>query len=240
MDNSKRIKILINSHINSTIARDHLFESLRKLEEFNSFEFILTIGGHYELNEKYRYNSHDKRYEIEKNDNITTIKCYHNSIDFNALITITEVEEYKNNPDNFYFYMHDTCKVGPKFFQKMNSINLTKMTTSRVNNGPSMNIGIYSQKILNSEKMVKFLQSKKNLSKEKEMYFKSVKWEEDYVFRKDKNNTIIDNFRGVFNQNNITDYYGTGTMRYIEYFSNVDLYKMKANWGCGRKWTLNN
>ena len=47
---------------------------MRKLEEFNSFEFILTIGGHYELNEKYRYNSHDKRYEIEKNDKPKRIK----------------------------------------------------------------------------------------------------------------------------------------------------------------------
>ena len=35
-----------------------------------------------------------------------------------------------------------------------------------------------------------------------------------------------------------TDYYGTGTMRIVEYYPNLDIYKIKANWGVG-PWTLN-
>ena len=36
-----------------------------------------------------------------------------------------------------------------------------------------------------------------------------------------------------------TDYYNTGIMRIVEYYPNLDLYKIKANRG-QETWTLNN
>ena len=61
---------------------------------------------------------------------------------------------------------------------------------------------------------------------------------EDYIFDNDANNIILEDYRGYISTEP-TDYYNTGTMRIIEYYPNLDLYKMKANWGQGT-WTLNN
>ena len=79
---------------------------MRKYNGFNDFEIIIAIGGYYELLD----------YEIEKKENITYIKCNHNSIDFTVLIALLEL--YHNDTDEHYFYLHDTCKIGEKFYDK--------------------------------------------------------------------------------------------------------------------------
>lgn len=103
-----------------------------------------------------------------------------------------------------------------------------------------MNMGIYSQKLINTFK--DFLLSKKNMDDTKRMQFKidGVNME-DYIFNHDPNNQVLDNFLNDYcgdKTKGPTDYYGTGTMRIVEYYPNLDLYKMKANWGQG-SWTLN-
>jgi hypothetical protein len=217
------MKIVINSHINSNLALDHLLESMKVCEEFYNYDIIIIIGGYYD----------NKDYEIQKIDNITYIKCNHNSIDFTGLITLTELYY---NIDEYYFYLHDTCKIGNNFYKILNSIDLTNITTIKINKKFSMNIGIYSQKILNQFK--DFLLQKKNTNENKCMEFKSVNNNEDYIFNNDNNNIILDNYDD-WNYTGPTDYYNTGTMRIIEYYPNLDLYKIKANWGQG-KWTLHN
>lgn len=59
-----------------------------------------------------------------------------------------------------------------------------------------------------------------------------VKWE-DYIFKNDKNNIILENYNSSQHRNRTDpiDYYKTGTMRIVEYYPNLDLYKFKANWG---------
>ena len=99
-----------------------------------------------------------------------------------------------------------------------------------------MNIGIYSQKIINN--FTFFLQQKKNNNENRCMEFKSINFNEDYIFNNDKNNIVLDYYCGI-NYTGPTDYYNTGTMRIVEYYPNLDLYKIKANWGQGT-WTLNN
>lgn len=99
-----------------------------------------------------------------------------------------------------------------------------------------MNIGIYSQNIIN--KFKDFLLTKKNTCESKCMEFKLVNYCEDYIFRNDTNNILLDNYDG-WNYTGPTDYYNTGTMRIVEYYSNLDLYKIKANYGHGN-WTLQN
>jgi hypothetical protein len=74
------------------------------------------------------------------------------------------------------------------------------------------------------------------------MKFKSINYNEDYIFNNDSNNKILDNYCSKHidsKDERPTDYYKTGTMRIVEYFPNFDLYKIKANWGQGT-WTLNN
>ena len=217
------MKIVINSHIKSDIALNHLLSSMKICDEYNEYDIIIIIGGYYDIN----------KYKISKNKNITYIKCYHNSIDYNGLITLMEL--YYDNIYEYYLYLHDTCKIGKDFYKKLKSIDLTNISSIKINKNFSMNIGIYSQKIINEFKF--FLLTKKNINENKCMEFKN-DGQEDYIFNNDKNNIVLDNYDD-WNYTGPTDYYGTGTIRIVEYYPNLDIYKIKANWGVASL-TLNN
>jgi hypothetical protein len=214
------MKIVINSYIKNTIALDHLLESMRKQCEFKLYDVIVVIGGYY----------NNKTYEIyrslEKEDNITYIRCNHNSIDFTGLITLLELYSKKEN--EYYFYMHDTCKVGDNFYKKLCAIDLTNVSTVKINKWFSMNMGIYTQKIINQSK--EFLLSKKNTDEHRSMEFKCINFQEDHIFNNDPNNILLDNYDGPHCTGEEVDYYNTGTMRIVEYYPNIDLHKIKANW----------
>ena len=141
------MKIVINSHKNS-IASAHLLESLKN----SIYEIIVVIGGYYNLND----------YEVTTTGNITYIRCNHNSIDFTGLIALVELYD----KDDYYFYLHDTCKVGKNFIDKLKSIDLTNVSSIRIKKSFSMNIGIYSQKLINEFKdflLTKKIQMKKDV-----------------------------------------------------------------------------
>ena len=221
------MRIVINSHRNSLVALNHLLDSMQRHQEFYCFDYIIAVGGYYEL----------KDYEVDHICNIHYIKCNHNSIDFNGLLAIIEPW---NNTDDYYFYMHDTCRVGDNFFRRLIEINETLLKPpnkiSSIKLGiPSMNMGIYSKEILNHYK--DFLLSKKNMNKEREIDFK-INSHEDFMFINDPNNIMLEPYQYT-PFTGPTDYYNTGVMRIVEYLSNVDLYKIKANWGQGT-WTLKN
>jgi len=223
----EKIKIVINSHNKSTIALNHLLESMKNHPDFLKFEHIIFVGGYYD-NKDYIKNDNDYK-------NIKYIYCNHNSIDFTSFIALTEIDEYRNS-DNYYFYMHDTCRIGINFYKKIN-IDLSSITSAKIHGRYSMNIGIYSQKIINQFK--DFLLTKKNTDESKCMQFKTFDYNEDYIFHNDPNNILLENYSGWLYKGPF-DYYNTGTMRLIEYYPNVDLYKIKANWGLGGEWTLKN
>lgn len=221
------MKIVINSHVDSKIALQHLLGSIKEYNIHSySFPIIVVIGGYYDL----------PNYKIIKsvnNKNITYIYANHNSIDFTGLIALLEL--YYNDTNEYYMYLHDTCKIGKDFYHKLNSIHLSNVSSIKINKSFSMNIGIYSQNIIN--RFTQFLLSKKNTDDNKRMYFKSSDYGEDYIFNNDPNNIVLDNYDG-WKYTGPVDYYGTGTMRIVEYYPNLDLYKIKANWGQGT-WTLN-
>jgi hypothetical protein len=217
------MKIVINSHTKSNIALQHLLESLTE-NNINYYDVIVVIGGYYNLD----------NYEIIKDKDITYIHANHNSIDFTGLIALMEL--YNDNINEYYIYLHDTCRIGNNFYNKIKSIDLNNVSSIKINKCNSMNIGIYSQRIINDFK--DFLLSKKNTDENKCMKYKSINFNEDYIFDNDKNNIVLDNYND-YNYTGPTDYYNTGTMRIVEYYPNLDLYKMKANWGQGT-WTLNN
>lgn len=217
------MKIVINSHAKSNLALLYLLESLKE-NDIKYCDIIIIIGGYYNLN----------NYEITNDENITYIRANHNSIDFTGLITLLELY---NNTNEYYLYLHDTCIIGKNFYNKIKSIDLSNVSSIKINKHFSMNIGIYSTKIINEFK--EFLLSNKNTDenkclecKEKCCIF------EDYIFKNDPNNKLLDNYDG-HNYIGPTDYYNTGTMRIVEYYSNLDLYKIKANYGQGN-YTLKN
>ena len=57
------MKIVINSHIKSNIALEHLLTSMKWFEEFKNHNIIIAIGGYYDNSD----------YIITKEDNITYI-----------------------------------------------------------------------------------------------------------------------------------------------------------------------
>lgn len=210
------MKIVINSHINGNIALNHLLESMKTYEEFHDYEIIIIIGGYYDNPDS----------EIVKTENITYIKCNHNSIDYTGLITLNEL--YSENINDYYLYLHDTCKVGENFYKIIKSIDLTNVSSIKIKKEYSMNIGIYSQKLINT--FAEFLSYQKNTNINECHIFKTRGiYTEDYIFKNDINNIVLDNFNDD-NTSEPLDYYNTGTMRKIEYYPNLDIYKMKANW----------
>lgn len=219
------MKIVINSHVDSNKALQHVLESLRTYKEFFHYEFIVVIGGFYE---------HEKNV-ISKERNITYIRCNHNSIDFTALIVLVEL--YHQDVHEHYLYIHDTCTIGKTFYTKLNAINVSSVSSVRINTQFSMNIGIYSQTILNT--FSHFLLQQKNTDPHKSMEFKTkCVHHEDYIFKNDPNNSVLDNYNGS-SVTGPTDYYNNGTLRIVEHYPNLDIYKIKANWGQGQ-YTLKN
>lgn len=223
----KNLTIVINSFIDNNIALEHLMNSLQiNNNKFKTYNFIIVIGGYYGL----------ENYKVIQENNITTIHANHNSIDFTGLITLLEL--YDNKISNYYLYLHDTCKVGDKFYEKIENINISNISSIKINKHYSMNIGIYSQKILNNFRL--FLLNQKNTDPDKTFIFKKNGVQnEDYIFRNDKNNIVLNNF--ILPTKNIIgpiDYYKTGTLRIVEYYSNIDLYKIKSNWGQSNQYTL--
>jgi len=219
------MKIVINSYIKNKLALDHLLDSMKLHRCFKEYEIIVAIGGYYEIPD----------YVIEKDENIVYIKCNHNSIDFTGLIALCEL--YNDKTEEYYLYIHDTCKVGNDFFSLLNSIDTTGVTSMKLNYSYSMNMGIYSQSIINLSK--DFLMTQKNTDPEKSLQYKAhCVGTEDHITNTDKTVKIIGNHRGPV-VSGPTDYYNNGTLRRVEYYSNLDIYKIKANWGQNHNYTLN-
>jgi hypothetical protein len=187
-----------------------------KQKEFGEYQVIIFVGGYYD----------NKGYVVTTDKNVTVIECNYNSIDLTAFIALVEL--FNKSINEYYFYMHDTCIVGDNFYRKLKNIDLSGVSTIRINKGWSMNIGIYSQKILNH--FSKFLISKKNTSDKFLIYLKKHPHIEDHMFGMDPNNKVLDNYER-HGQSSPIDYYKTGIMRIVEHYENIDLYKIKANYG---------
>ena len=126
--------------------------------------------------------------------------------------------------------MHDTCVVGEKFLTILNDIDINNVTTFKIKLRSSMNIGIYSTQII--KKFETFLLSVKNIHEDRCKLFKKkgIAWE-DYIFKNDENNKVLNNPSGEhISRSKPVDYYNTGTKRVIDYYDGIDLYKIKANW----------
>lgn len=227
------MKFLINSHVNNKKAVDLLFRSLRRCEEFDQHQFIVCMGGHEPID----------TYEHTTKDNITTILCGHNSIDFTALVTAIDYDApdlFSN--DDHYFYMHDTCIAGTHFLKiiqertKEHAVGIKLLGTG----SKSKNIGLYSHELLVAN--TKFLLTRaKNTDYSNIDYYKyyGFRWE-DIIFKSRKND--IDCYSDVMGDHRqhlrhgyfayFGDIYNNSTTRAVTYFNDLDFYKTQVN--CNR------
>lgn len=168
-------------------------------------------------------------------DNVTLIKnniinlvVPHNSIDFTGIIGILENNFLQGKLVNsIIFYTHATAEFGSNFF------NLFKLQSSQMlTRTPSMNIGTYDYNKLQSIKpFILNLKSSDYPSREEivELKLNGIN-HEDIIFKILK----VDNVYCEKNKIKIkppSDIYNTGTQRIIEYYTELDFYKFKANWG---------
>lgn len=214
-ENNNQIKIVINSYKDNTIALNKLLNSLKKCKEYVKSKIYVFIGGYYDNSE----------YTSKEENNITYIYCNHNSIDFTGLLGILE---YLPKQTDYYFYMHDTCVVGPKFLKNINAIDLSNVSSMSLKTFPSMNIGVYSNDTIHKYKNDLLTYKNTDHTKTQDFKIKGQK-NEDLIFKKDDTNKLINDKDQLVSVSDPYDYYGTGVLRVVEYYD-LDLYKIKANW----------
>ena len=161
-----------------------------------------------------------------KRSGIRHIELDHNSFENSAFIDIAENEM----ESDYWFYLHDTCKVGPKFLELLLAApnGVDKIALRKF---PSMSIGLYSYKYIIEcrdilLKIVNRDYSPEALMREKLWGIKN----EDYILwlnLPEKTLVYPNSQRQVVDSNN---WFGTETKRITEYHQQLDLYKSKSNW----------
>ena len=168
-------------------------------------------------------------YKILDNDyGITMYTAPHNSFDFTALVSIVEL----SLQEDYWFSIHDTCKVGISFYSKLLKLVKPNPTIKFTEQGRSMTMGVYSNEFLNKNK--KKVLNYKNVSNDILGFKKRLVKEEDVFLKKSKG--LCKTLREVSEP---TDYDGNGVHRIVEYFPDLDFYKIKSNWKSKDKYETN-
>lgn len=161
-------------------------------------------------------------------EGMTLYKLNHNSYEYSPLIEIVE----KEIESEYWFLIHDTCQVGPKFKELLYNIPENKPEKVALRQHPAMSIGVYRYDYLLSVKDKLLSIKNSNYSEESLAYWKY--WgvsNEDFILWKTHPAPPVYNNIHNWQVINYDNWYGTGTIRRTEYYPALDLYKNKSNWG---------
>lgn len=166
------------------------------------------------------------KYEIHKE--IHFYELDHNSYEYSPLIEICE----KEMQSDYWFLIHDTCKVGPEFKKKLFNIPKDLPDKIAMKKHPCMSIGLYKYSYLLSvrDKLLKIKNkdySDASMNKWKDWGV----WNEDYILFKTEPAPLIYPSKVPIEKKGVNNWYNTGTTRIVEYYPGLDVYKNKANWG---------
>jgi hypothetical protein len=216
---SMKIKICISSHIKSyektyPIIVDSLIKSGVPPEDIYFF-----IGGY------------DRYYNISK-DGINIYKVNHNSMDLTNIISILDI----GLESDYWFAIHDTCYVGDNFYNKLTSYNIITDTVLLTGTGVSMNMGTYKHNYLLSIKDQLLKIKNESNSPEDILRLKKYLIRYEDLFLKDKGQSY--NISPHITTHSTHNIYETTTERILQYFPDIDFYKLKANWGQSQNNTL--
>lgn len=174
------------------------------------------------------FNAGFDEYIMEIVDGITYHYLNHNSYEYSALIEISE----KQIKSEYWFLIHDTCKVGSRFKELLYNIPNNNVVKIALKSKPSMSMGTYRYDYLLSIKDRLLSIKNTEYSHEKMMYWK--RWgvpNEDFILWMTDPKPLIynnvDSWMVIDNYN----WYNTNTIRRTEYYPSLDLYKNKSNWG---------
>lgn len=187
---------------------------------------LLNVG--IEKKDIYVFNAGFDSFEHKVINDINYYYLNHNSYEYSPLIEIVE----KNLESEYWFLIHDTCKVGSKFKELLYNIPIEKPDKLALKTKPAMSIGLYKYDYLmnNKEKIL----SIKNTDYSQESMMKWKLWgvpNEDFILWMTPPQPLIYNNNDKVDILGLENWYGTNTTRRIEYFHSLDLYKNKSNWG---------
>ena len=174
----------------------------------------------------YVFNGGYDEESVENIDGITYYFLNYNSYEYTPLICICE----NKIESDYWFLLHDTCKVGIKFKELSHKILINNYDKIALKSCPSMSIGAYKYNYLISltDTLIKI----KNMDYSEESMQKWKQWgvpNEDFILWKTEPKPYLygnDGFNVIDNEN----WYNTGVERRTEYFPSLDLYKNKSNW----------
>jgi hypothetical protein len=167
-------------------------------------------------------------YSFEIIDKIHYHKLNHNSYEYSPLIEIVE----KEIQSEYWFLIHDTCRVGPRFKQLLYEIPSINPSKIALRSSPSMSIGLYNYQYLMSLKDIIVTIKNTDYSEESMMHWK--RWgvpNEDWILWLHPPSPIVYGGYTACEVVNYENWYGTGINRRTEYYPVLDLYKNKSNWG---------
>lgn len=197
-------------------------------------ESLLSSG--IEKSQIYIFNAGFTEDKTEEIDGITHYYLSHNSYEYSALIEIVE----KQLISEYWFLIHDTCKVGPKFKELLYNIPDSKPEKLALKDSPAMSIGTYRYDYLLtlSDKLL----SIKNTDYSEGTLQRWKRWgvpNEDFILWKSTPQPLIYNNNKNWNIVAYENWYGTNTTRRTEYYPSLDIYKNKSNWGQSFNMTIN-
>ena len=204
------MKYVISSHINYiNVTEKEIMPSLVD-SGININDIYIFVGGY---DSDYGYN--------KLSDSINKYSAPHNSLDFTGLISVIEM----NIESDYWFLLHDTLYVGPNFNKVVKEFNYENVDYVALTFDTSMNIGAYKWSYIQKRKY-EILKYKNDNNNDLQLFKRKLINEED-VFIKPKKHYYCSEPRKTIAA---TDYYKNNTQRIIEYFPEIDLYKIKANW----------
>jgi hypothetical protein len=174
------------------------------------------------------FNSGFDVFNMEIIDGITHYYLDHNSYEYSPLIEICD----KEFSSEYWFLIHDTCKVGPKFKELLNNIPESKPEKLSLKTSPAMSIGLYRYDYLQTLKDK--LLSIKNTDYSPQSMMKWKKWgvhNEDFILWKSSPKPIVYNNNDNWEIVDYENWFNTKITRRTEYYPSLDLYKNKSNWG---------
>ena len=179
-------------------------------------DIYIFEGGHYEREETEFLDTHH-------------ILVNHNSFDYTALIDIVENEI----ESEYWFLLHDTCKVGPNFKELVNNIpdNKPDVVCMLGSIPGTMNICSYKYEYLLSKKELLYNLKNRDYSVDGIYQAKHRAAEAENTLQV---GSVIYNpelFSDELSFEMPSVYKDNGIRRNIRYFRNLDVYKYQANYG---------
>jgi hypothetical protein len=206
------VKIGINSHIDFYKKTVHIALKYYAQADIENDLIHVFIGG----------------CTKESYENINGVHYYfvtHNSLDFTAMVEIVE----KEIESEYWFLIHDTAIVGGRFKELLYNFPTGAEKVALLPH-PSMNIGLYSYKYLLRIKDIILVAKNTDYSNEAVQKFKKFNVEqEDYILFETLPEPATYGPKEWYIKS-YENWYGGDSIRRIEYYPNLDIYKSKSNW----------